>query len=188
VAAAIANGVATASPVTLSRDDLARARGNDYPGDAGLPAAAPLDVDVTSVHPETGDPNDFMVRVEPAAGEGPLAYMDLAGRFFGSLAAAPAADVIAERRDRAQIRLTTALSRWSEGRATGTKLLVLLPFPIPGNGGSESTWIDVTRADGKSVTGKVIDEPLGATDVHKGDEVTRPKSDVEDLDLRAPKP
>jgi hypothetical protein len=188
VAAAIANGVATASPVTLSRDDLARARGNDYPGDAGLPATAPLDVDVTSVHPETGDPNDFMVRVEPAAGEGPLAYMDLAGRFFGSLAAAPAADVIAERRDRAQIRLTTALSRWSEGRATGTKLLVLLPFPIPGNGGSESMWIDVTRADGKSVTGKVIDEPLGATDVHKGDEVTRPKSDVEDLDLRAPKP
>jgi hypothetical protein len=31
-----------------------------------------------------------------------------------------------------------------------------------------------------------MDEPLGATDVHKGDEVTRPRGDVEDLDLRAP--
>jgi hypothetical protein len=188
VAAAIANGVTAASPVTVSRDDLGKARGRDYPGDAGMPEVTPIDLDVTSVHPETGDPNDFMVRVEPAAGEGPLAYVDLAGRFFGSLSAAPAADVMAERRDRAQTRLTTALSRWTEGRATGAKLLVLLPFGIPGNAGSESMWVEVTRADARSVTGKVIDEPLGATDVHKGDEMTRPRGDVEDLDLRMPKP
>ena len=62
-----------------------------------MPAVAPFDLDVTSVHPETGDPNDFMLRIEPTAGEGPLAYIDLAGRFFGSLTAAPAADVLAER-------------------------------------------------------------------------------------------
>jgi hypothetical protein len=186
VAAAIANGVAAASPVTVSRDDLARARGRDYPGDAGMPAVAPFDLDVTSVHPENGDPNDFMVRVEPAAGEGALAYMDLAGRFFGSLTAAPAADVMAERRERAQVRLTNALAKWTDGRATGARLLVLLPFGIPGDAGTESMWIDVTKADARTVTGKVMDEPLGATDVHKGDEVTRPRGDVEDLDLRAP--
>jgi hypothetical protein len=189
VAAAIANGTATASPVTLSRDALAKARGRDYPADPGMPAVADIDVDVTSVHPQNLDPNDFMLRVEPMAGEGPIAYIDLAGRFFGSLlTAAPAADVLAERRDRAQTRLTTAIARWTAGRTAGAKLLVLLPFGIPGEGGTESMWVDVTRADGKSVTGKVIDEPLGATDVHEGDEVTRPRGDVEDLDLRMPTP
>jgi hypothetical protein len=49
-------------------------------------------------------------------------------------------------------------------------------------------WIDVTRADARTVTGKVMDEPLGATDLHKGDAVTRPRGEVEDLDLRAPTP
>jgi len=187
VAAAIANGVTTASPVTVSRDDLAKARGRDYP-DAGMPAVAAFELDVTSVHPESGDPNDFIVRVEPSAGEGPLAYVDLAGRFFGSLTAAPAADVMAERRERAQVRLTNALARWTESRATGARLVVLLPFGIPGDAGTESMWIDVTRADARTVTGKVMDEPLGATDLHKGDAVTRPRGEVEDLDLRAPTP
>ncbi len=188
VAAALANGVTAASPVTVSRDDLGRARGKDYPGDAGLPPSAPIDVDVVSVHPETGDPNDFMVRVEPAAGEGPIAYLDLAGRFFGPLlAAAPAADVMAERREKAQARLTSALAKWTAGRAAGAKLLVLLPFGIPGDAGTESMWIEVTRADARNVTGKVLDDPLGATDVHKGDEVTRARADVEDMDLRAAK-
>ena len=49
-------------------------------------------------------------------------------------------------------------------------------------------WVDVTKADAKTVTGIILDEPLGATDVHKGDLVTRPRSDVEDLNLRTPKP
>jgi hypothetical protein len=188
VAAAIADGRATATPVTISRDDLARARDKEYPSDAGLPAPSPIDVDVTSVHPEQGDPNDFMDRIEAPTAEGPIGYMDLASRFFGTmLAAAPAADVIAERAERAQTKLTSALSRWTAGRATGAKLLVLLPFGIPGEAGTESMWVEVTRADGKTVTGKVLDDPLGATDVHKGDEVTRAKSEVEDLDLRVPK-
>jgi hypothetical protein len=188
VAAAIADGQASASPVTLSRDDLAKARGQAYPADAGMPAVAPLAVDVTSVHPEAGDPNDFMVRVEPAAGEGPLAYVDLASRFFGALSAAPAPDVMAERQARAQARLANALSRWTAGRAAGARLLLLLPFGIPGNGGTESMWVEVTRADSTTVTGTIIDDPLGATDVHKGDEVRRPRTDVEDLDLRTPGP
>ena len=187
VAAALADGKAAASPVTVSRDDLAKARGREYP-DAGMPAVAPFSLDVTTVHPENGDPNDFMVRIEPSAGEGPLGYVDLAGRFFGALTAAPAADVMADRQERAQVRLTSALARWTEGHAAGARLLVMLPFGIPGDAGTESMWVDVTRADARTVTGKVMDDPLGATDVHKGDEVTRPRGDVEDLDLRTPAP
>jgi hypothetical protein len=34
------------------------------------------------------------------------------------------------------------------------------------------------------VTGSLVDDPLGATDFHKGEEVTRPRSDVEDLSAR----
>lgn len=188
VAAALADGVTASGPVTLTRDDLGRARGKDYAADAGFPAPVSIDVDVISVHPETGDPNDFMARIEPAAGESPIAYVDLAERFFGPLlAASPAADVLDERRDRAQARLASALAKWTVGRTTGTRLLVLVPFGIPGDAGTESMWIDVTRADGRTITGKVLDDPLGATDVHKGDEVTRPRTDVEDMDLRAPK-
>jgi hypothetical protein len=187
VAAALANGTSS-SPVTVSRDDLGSARGLAYPSDAGLPPAVPIDLDVTSEHPENGDPNDFMARIDPPEGEGPLAIMTLAERFFGPiLAASPGAGILGERKGRAQSGLASAIARWTAGRNGGAQLLVLLPFGIPGDAGTESMWIDVTRADGKSVTGKVLDDPLGATDVHKGDEVTRPRGDVEDMDLKLPK-
>ena len=186
VAEAVANG-ATSDPITLTRDDLARARGKDYPADAGLPPPVAVDVDVVSVHPESGDPNDFIARVEPAAGDGPLAYLDLAERFFGPvLAASPGSEVLSARKGKAQRDLGSALGRWTAAKASGPRMLVQLPFPIPGEGGIESMWIDVTRFDARTITGKVLDEPLGATDVHRGDEVTRPRTDVEDLDLRIP--
>ncbi len=187
VAAALANG-ALASPVTVSRDDLGRARGQDYASDAGMPASVPVELDIVSVHPENGDPNDFMARIEPPDGEGLVAAMGLAERFFGSLlAASPGAGALGERKGRAQAGLASAVARWSAAKGAGARLLVMLPFGIPGEGGIESMWIDVTRVDGARVTGKVLDDPLGATDVHKGDEVTRPRGDVEDLDLRVPK-
>lgn len=187
VAESIANGAAE-SPVTVSLDDLARARGKPYPADAGLPAPAPIEVDVQSVHPEAGDPNDFIDRIQPSSGDGALGYVNLAERFFGPLlAAAPGDDVLSARQDRAQAQLASALSRWSAAKTAGARLLVQLAFPIPGGGGSESMWLDVTRFDATHVTGRVIDEPLAATDVHAGDEVTRSRADVQDLDLRMPK-
>jgi hypothetical protein len=33
-----------------------------------------------------------------------------------------------------------------------------------------------------------MDDPLGATDVKRGDEVTRPRTQVEDVELRGAKP
>jgi hypothetical protein len=186
VAAAIANG-ATESPVSLTLDDLGGARGKAYPADGGFPAPAPIEVDVQSVHPESGDANDFIARVQPASGDGALGYVNLAERFFGAiLAASPGDDVLAARQGRAQARLASALLAWSGAKAAGARLVVQLPFAIPG-GGAESMWIDVTRFDAKSVTGRILDEPLAATDVHRGDEVTRPRAEVEDLDLRLPK-
>ena len=188
VAEAIANG-ATMQPLELSRDDVARARGQAYPADAGLPPVKLVEVEVVTANPENGDPNDFMARIVPSAGEGPIGYIDLAERFFGNiLAASPGEGALAERRAKAQGKLTAAVSSWEAQKAGGAKLLVELPFPIPGDGGVESMWIEVTKADARTLTGRVMDDPLGATDVKHGDEVTRPRTDVEDVELRGGKP
>lgn len=186
VAAALANGAAD-DPVELTRDDLARARGKDFPADAGLPPPVTVDVDLASVHPESGDPNDFIARIEAPAGEGPIAMVDLAERFFGPvLAASPGSAVMDAREHKAQEELSGALARWSAGHGSGAKLLVQVPFPIPGDAGSESMWIEVSGFNARTVTGRLVDEPLGATDVHFGDEVTRLRAEVEDLKLTAP--
>jgi hypothetical protein len=182
VAEAIANG-ATEGPVRLSRDDLARARGEAYAADPSLPDAGAMPVELLSVHPEGGDPNDFMARILPPTGTGPLAFLDLAERFFGSdLAAAPSENSLRASHEKALRDLPGALAHWASSRDAGAALLVRLPFPIAGDGGTESMWIDVTAYDAKSVTGKLADEPLGATDFTRGDAITRPRSEVEAIE------
>jgi|CZKU01.1.fsa_nt_gi hypothetical protein len=185
VAEAIANG-ANAGPVMLSRADLARARGEAYADDPSLPDGGPMAVELLSVHPEAGDPNDFLARIAPPTGTGPLAFLDLSERFFGSeLAAAPGEASLRAGREKAQRELPAALARWAATRATGgSTLLLRLPFDIAGEGGTESMWIDVTRYDARSVTGKLLDDPLGATQFTRGDEITRPRADVEAIDAR----
>jgi hypothetical protein len=186
VAAAIANG-APDGPIARTRDDLAHARGKEYSADAGMPAPETVDVDVASVHPESGDPNDFIARIQAPAGDSAMAMVDLAERFFGPvLAASPGGDVMNARQKKAQEELAGALAKWSAGHGSGTKLLLQLPFTIPGDAGSESMWLEVTGFNARTVTGHLVDEPLGATDVHFGDEVTRLRADVEDLKLTAP--
>jgi hypothetical protein len=184
VAAALAGGL-RAGPVTLAREDLARARGEAYPEGEGLPPSAPVTIDLATVHPETGDPNDFYARIEPNGGEGPVGYLELAERFFGPvLGATIDDDAAASRRDRAQRDLPGAIARWERQRAHGGTLLVQLPFAIPGDAGSEWMWIEVQRVDARTVTGKLADDPLGATGVSRGDTVTRPRTEVVDLDVR----
>src|ERR1019366_8513023 len=101
-AEAIANG-ANAGPVMLSRADLARARGEAYADDPSLPDGGPMAVELLSVHPEAGDPNDFMARIAPPTGTGPLAFLDLSERFFGSeLAAAPGEATLRAAHEKAQ--------------------------------------------------------------------------------------
>jgi hypothetical protein len=188
VAEAIANG-ATMGPLELTRDDLARARGEVYAADAGLPESKVVEVDVVTAHAESGDPGEFLARIEPPGGDGLIGYVDLAERFFGPLlAAGPGPAVLNARRSKAQARLASALEQWDGARAGGARLLVLLPFTIPGDAGTESMWVQVTRFDARNVTGKVLDDPLGATDVKRGDEVTRPRAQVQDVDLRGVSP
>jgi uncharacterized protein YegJ (DUF2314 family) len=62
---------------------------------------------------------------------------------------------------------------------------VRLPFPIPGGAGVESMWVDVSSYDATTITGALVDDPLGATDLERGDRVTRPRADVERVELRA---
>ena len=141
------------------------------------------------MHPEGGDPNDFMARIEPAGGEGPLAVLDLAERFFGpSLAASPGEASLRASREKAQRALPAALAHWSATRPGGS-LLVRLPFPMAGDcdagaptpgAGTESMWVDVTSYDARTIKGKLVDDPLGATQFNRGDAITRPRSEVED--------
>src|ERR1019366_4198643 len=149
--------------------------------DPSLPDAGAMAVELLSVHPEGGDPNDFMARIAPPTGTGPLAFLDLSERFFGSeLAAAPGEATLRAAHEKAQRDLPAALARWTAGRASaGSMLLLRLPFAIAGDGGVESMWIDVTRYDARSVTGKLVDEPLGATQFARGEEITRPRAEVE---------
>jgi hypothetical protein len=179
VADAIANGKQVGSQVVLSRDDIGRSRGEDYPQE-GFPPPVPVAIDLVSVAPEGGDPNDFIARIEPPAGESPMGYIELAERFFGPLLTV-SPDLMQKRRAEATRLLATALARWGALRAGGAKLLVQLPFAIPGDAGIESMWVDVTRYDARTVTGRIVDEPLGATDVSRGDRITRPREEVEDL-------
>jgi hypothetical protein len=186
VAQALVDG-AYESPVVVSREDLGRARGLDYPGDAGLPPSEPIAITLTSVHPETGDPNDFIARITPPDGEGALGYVELAERFFGPVLANTADGGASQaRKAEAQRRLGAALAQWDTSRASGASLLVRVPFPIPGGGGAESLWIELVRHDARTVTGKLADDPLAATDVARGDEVTRSRGDVEAIQLRLP--
>jgi hypothetical protein len=186
VAEVVANG-ATSGPVELSRGDLGRVRGAPYPVDAGLPVEQMVSIDLSPVHPESGDPNDFLARIDPPAGEGPMGYLDLAERFFGAgLAASPGDDVVRTRSARAQHGLSDALSRWKASRSAGRRLLVLLPFAIPGDAGVESMWVELTDDGERSITGRLVDEPLAATDVARGDTVTRARSEVEDVEERGP--
>ena len=191
VAEAIANG-ATTGPVTLSRDNLSRARGEPYPADPSLPDATPKAIDLASVHPEGGDPNDFMARIVPEGGEEPLGYLDLSELFFGpTLAASPSEASLRASREKAQLALPAALAHWSATRAAGS-LLVRLPFEIAGDCdagpdagcGTESMWIDVTGYDARTVRGKLVDDPLGATQFNRGDEISRPRRAVEEIEAR----
>jgi uncharacterized protein YegJ (DUF2314 family) len=142
-----------------------------------------------TTHPENADPNDFIARIVPPGGDGPIGYVDLAERFFGPLlAAAPTEDVLKARRRAAQDKLAASFAKWDTGKAAGAKVLVLLPFGIPGDAGTESMWLEVTRYDAQTVTGTVKDDPLAATDVTRGETVTRPRAQVEDVELREAKP
>ena len=186
VARALADG-AERGPVTLSRDDIGRARGWAYPADAGLPPLAPVTIELASVRPEAGDPNDFIARIEPPESDGPMGYLDLAERFFGPLLLSPPEpDPTHEHRAEAQRKLARSLVRWGSSRAHGDKLLVQLPFAIPGDAGVESMWVEVTRYDARTVTGTLLNEPLGATDVTRGETITRPREQVEDVRTAAP--
>jgi hypothetical protein len=191
VARAIADG-AQRGPLAIAPKDVAPDRvagelDREAAENGGAGAAAePVALDVVPSHPENGDPNDFMARVLPPGGEGAVATIELVERFFGPfVAAAPEPDAARAQAQAAQSWLSVALAKWSGARAHGSKLLVRLPFPIPGEAGVESMWIDVTGFDARTVTGTLVDEPLGATDFARGDTVTRPRADVERVELRA---
>ena len=62
--------------------------------------------------------------------------------------------------------------------------MVGVPFALTGDAGVEEIWLEVTAFDARTVTGRVMDDPLAATDVHKGALVTRSRADVDDVDLK----
>lgn len=180
VAAAVADGEEV-GPCVLSRDDVARVRGEAYPSEAELPPLAHIPIDLVSVRGAAGDDADFVARISPSGGDGPMGYLDLAERFFGSLLDSAPEAPDARGRDETQRQLDAALARWSSDSGPRARLLVRFPFVIPGDAGVESMWVDVARFDAWTVGGVLLDDPLAATDVARGDSVARPRAQVETL-------
>ena len=179
VAAAVADGQRTRR-VTLDASDLARA------SVSVLADGGQLEAHLLSVHPESGDPNDFMARIEPPQGESALGTLALLEAIFGPVLDAPPDEATqATGRERAQRGLDAILGHWADtragGRKDGKRVVVRLPFPIPGDVGFESMWVEVASYSADTVTGTLIDEPMAATEVARGERVTRPRSEVEDV-------
>jgi hypothetical protein len=184
VAAAVADG-ADSNRVTLSRSDLDAASGR-HPADGGTvepdgeaPRVVVDLVSVASDRPGTPDANDFVARIEPSGGESALGYVELGERFFGSVLGAPP-DEASQRTEQTRTAKQLAAAFEPGGAGHGAKVFVRLPFEIPGGGGGhEALWVEVTGHDARTVTGRIDDDPLAATDVERGQEVTRPRADVE---------
>ena len=178
VAAALADGSRTGR-VRVGAADLARA------GAAAGADGGAIEAHLVSVHPENGDPNDFIARIEPPQGEEALGTLALLEAIFGPVLDAPPDEATQTAgRAHAQQALSTILGHWADtrggGRKDGGRVLVRLPFAIPGDVGFESMWVELTGYNGDTVTGVVVDEPI-ATDVVRGDRVTRPRAEVEDV-------
>jgi hypothetical protein len=179
VASALASGPPE-SPVTLTA--IAPPDASVEPSgeaDAGERVAVAL----ASVTPPPGDPGDFLARIEPAGGEGPVAALELVERVLGPVTAAPPDEgAVRARASTAQRDLTRLFAAPPADAladdASGAAIWVRLPFPIPG-GGVEPLWVRVTAHDASTVTGRIDDDPLAATDVSRGDAVTRPRTDVD---------
>jgi hypothetical protein len=162
-------------------------RGQMVNDDAGDAATLPdsVAIRILPANPENDDPNDFFARIVPP-GEGVVGSLELVERFFGAFAAtAPDPETALTEARTAQTSLGATLATWATSRAHGARLLVRLPFPIPGSTGVESMWVDVSSYDATTVTGTLVDDPLGATDLARGERVTRPRADVERVELRA---
>jgi hypothetical protein len=184
VAQAIADG-AERGPLVLAPGDVVRDRAAAAEAEDAGATEERVALDVVPSHPQTGDPNDFLARIAPPGGDGAVATIEMVERFFGPfVAAAPEPDAARAQAQAAQSSLSAALAKWGGPRTRGAKLLVRLPFPIPGDAGIESMWIDVTGYDARTIKGTLVDEPLGATDFARGDAVTRPRTDVERIELR----
>jgi hypothetical protein len=183
VARAVAGGLEE-GPIVIPRAEVApETPAEDDAGDAaGLPES--VAIRLLPANPENGDPNDFFARIVPP-GEGVVGSLELVERFFGAfVATAPDPEAARTEAHAAQSSLGATLATWAASRGRGARLLVQLPFPIPGGAGVESMWVDVSGYDATSVTGTLVDDPLGATDIARGDRVTRPRSDVERVELR----
>jgi hypothetical protein len=190
VAAAVANGMT--SPVSLTRADIEAAAGRPAAGagsaDATATEAVAVDLSSVAVEPTAEEESDFVARIEPPGGEGPLAYLELGERFFGplltSMGPPPAASANdAKRSERMLERLASAIDRAASPDAGQLRAFVRLPFDIPG-GGREALWVEVTGHDARTVTGRIADDPMAATDVARGTEVTRSRVEVLDVRLR----
>jgi hypothetical protein len=189
VAEAVAQGSAEAS-VTLGIEDLVRAAGiarKSIPEGVADGEQAPENtIQLGSVNPESGDPNDFMARILPPDGDGPMGYLALAEHFFGRVLGASTDRAAANPGQRREARrgVDEALARWGETSDAGGKLLVRLPFDILGDAGVEAMWVEVTDFNDKTVTGSLVDEPLAAVTFSRGQSVTRRRDEVEAVTVR----
>lgn len=171
VARALADGART-TPVDVSVD------------------GARLRVDLSEVHPESGDPNTTMVRVVSEGETTPAAYARLAAKIPSDAGEVPTPtdDELDASRIRTQEKLASVLGRFAADRDAGALLYVQLPFAYEtdaGEAGEEWMWVDVERWDETSLDGKLVDAPENPMPLHRGDRVHRPRSEATAYELTA---
>lgn len=200
-AEAVVNG-AISSPLTLTRGDLERVRGSKYDEDAGaggkpMPEVAPVAVGIENVHPENGDPNDFMARIVPEDGPTPEGYAELAAAFFGEAGPPPPEQSPEEAQAQAKSRVDKELPSLLDRSRKGVTLYLQFPFAVPPDEDDpnvpadaapdyEWMWVEVKSFDAKTVTGVLMDQSDVNPALPKGQTVTRARMDALDYQLKLP--
>ena len=132
--------------------------------------------------PEEGDPEHLLEVVFPTTEALIATLTDLVGADDHAAPAGHTAAVQAASA-RAKAALPALAARFRRGLPPGDKLLVKLPFATPA-GGNEWMWVEVTRWDGDTVQGVLVNAPTAIPNLKTGAPVQRPQSDVFDTQLR----
>ena len=146
-------------------------------------------IDLQKPAPREGDPNNVLLQIVPAGGASTKGYDDLMAMLFASGdAGAPPLTVehandprLALASERAARSFPAALTKWRKNAGSGAKLLVRLPFAIPGtDGGTEWMWVDVKSAEDTTIHGVLSNSPVYVHALSDGSTVSGKRSDIAD--------
>lgn len=135
--------------------------------------------------PEEGDPDNRLIEITFDRGNGPDVHArqtDVLSRGFGAddeVQSIQHDDAIKAASEQARKKLPSLRGQFKKGLAPGEYLLVKAPFKRP-SGGNEWMWVEVSRWQGKKITGLLQNDPFDIPDLKAGQAVEVSESDVFD--------